>query len=145
MSEYLPEKSHLYQGSQILFNSGRLILNAKTDSVFISANKAVSIASNGTVNVDSKSYTIINSPKIYLGLDAHREVQPLLLGQNTYKLLSKLLTSIDTLATDLLSIISTPTGTTLVQLTVAGTKLKTKITTLKVDLEKIKSTQNFTI
>lgn len=145
MAEYQPEKSQLYQGSQILFNSGRLILNAKTDSIFISANKAVSIASNGTVNVDSKSYTIINSPKIYLGLDAHKEAQPLLLGQNTYQLLSKLLTSIDTLATDLLKIVSTPTGTTLVQLTMAGTKLKTKIATLKVDLEKIKSTQNFTI
>ena len=145
MADYIPDKSQLYQGNQILFNSGRLILNAKTDSIFISANKAVSIASNGTINFDSKSYSIFNSPKIYLGLEAHREEQPLLLGQNTYTLLSKLLSSIDILATDLLSVISTPPGTTLVQLTIAGTKLKTKIATLKIDLEKIKSKQNFTI
>ena len=67
MADYIPDKSQLYQGNQILFNSGRLILNAKTDSIFISANKAVSIASNGTINFDSKSYSIFNSPKIYLG------------------------------------------------------------------------------
>jgi hypothetical protein len=145
MADYIPDKSNLYEGSQILFNSGRLILNAKTDSIFITANKAVSIASNGTLNFDSKSYSIFNSPKIYLGLDAHKEEQPLLLGQNTYKLLSKLLSSIDTLATDLLNVISTPTGTNLIQLSVAGNKLKTKVSTLKTDLEKIKSKQNFTV
>lgn len=142
---YVPEKSNIFSGSQILFNSERLILNAKKDSIFITANKAVSISSNGTLNFDSNSYSIINSPKIYLGLDAHQEEQPILLGQNTYKLLEKIINILDGLATDLSNVISTPTGTTIVQLTVAGSKITPKITTLRRELEKIKSKNNFTV
>ena len=145
MSNYIPDKSHIFSGSQILFNSGRLILNAKTDSIFLSADKAVSIGSNGTINFDSNSYTIFNSSKIYLGLDAYKEEQPILLGQNTYKLLDKILNTLDSLASDLVGVVSTPTGTNIVQLTVAGNKIKTKVATMKQDLEKIKSKKNFTI
>lgn len=144
MSQYIPDKSTTYSGSQILFNSGRLILNAKSDSVFISANKAISLGSNGTINFDSNSYTIFNSPKIYLGLDAHNEEQPLLLGQNTYKLFEKIISTIESLSNDLSNVISTPTGTNIVQLTIAGKNIKAKVLTMKKDLEKIKSKTNFT-
>lgn len=142
---YIPDKSNIFSGSQILFNSDRLLFNAKNDSIFITANKAVSLSSNGTLNFDSTSYSIFNSSKIYLGLDAYNEEQPLLLGQNTYKLLDKIINTIDSLASDLLSVISTPTGTNIVQLTKAGSKMKSKIATMKRDLEKIKSKKNFTI
>jgi hypothetical protein len=142
---YIPDKSNIFSGSQILFNSDRLLFNAKNDSIFLTADKAVSLSSKGTLNFDSLSYSIINSPKIYLGLDAYKEEQPLLLGQHTYKLLSKMINMMDSLASDLLSTISTPTGTNIVQLTVAGNKIKSKIATMKQDLEKIKSKKNFTI
>lgn len=142
---YIPDKSNIFSGSQILFNSDRLLFNAKSDSIFLTANKAVSLSTNGTLNFDSSSYSIINSSKIYLGLEAYKEEQPLLLGQYTYKLLSKMINTMDNLATDLLSVISTPTGTNIVQLTIAGNKMKSKIATMKQDLEKIKSKKNFTI
>ena len=66
-----------YTGKQIIIDSGRVLLNAKDDSVFIVGDKAVGISTNGTFNIDSGGKTIINSPSIDLGLnDRH----PLLKG-----------------------------------------------------------------
>jgi hypothetical protein len=144
MNNYVPKKPSNYDGNQILFNSNRLIFNAKNDSIFLTANKAISFASNGTINFDSKDYTIVNSPKIYLGLNSINEEEPILLGQKTYDLLNKIISILDSLSSDLTSVISTPTGTTIVQLTTAGSKMKGKISTLKTMLSKIKSKQNYT-
>ena len=59
-----------YRGKQIIIDSDRVILNAKNDSAFIIADKAIGISTNGTFNVDSGGKTIINSPQIDLGLEA---------------------------------------------------------------------------
>ena len=63
-----------YRGRQIIIDSGRVLLNAKDDSVFILGDKAVGISTNGTFNIDSGGKTIINSPEINLGLDARHPV-----------------------------------------------------------------------
>ena len=48
-----------YRGKQIIIDSGRVLLNAKDDSVFILGDKAVGISTNGTFNIDSGGKTII--------------------------------------------------------------------------------------
>jgi len=63
-----------YRGRQIIIDSGRVLLNAKDDSVFILGDKAVGISTNGTFNIDSGGKTIINSPEINLGLDARHPI-----------------------------------------------------------------------
>ena len=59
-----------YTGKQIIIDSDRVTLNSKEDMTFLIAKKAISISSGGTVNIDSEGMTIINSPKIKLGLNA---------------------------------------------------------------------------
>ena len=71
-STYKPEFP--YRGRQIIIDSGRVLLNAKDDSVFIIGDKAVGISTNGTFNIDSGGKTIINSPQIDLGLDAKHPI-----------------------------------------------------------------------
>ena len=63
-----------YRGKQIIIDSGRVLLNAKDDSIFILGDKAVGISTNGTFNIDSGGKTIINSPQIDLGLDAQHPI-----------------------------------------------------------------------
>jgi len=63
-----------YRGKQIIIDSGRVLLNAKDDSIFILGDKAVGISTNGTFNIDSGGKTIINSPQIDLGLDAKHPI-----------------------------------------------------------------------
>jgi hypothetical protein len=143
-NNYIPKDLPDYDGKQIYLGTGRLILNAKDDSLIFIADKSVSIQTEGTVNIDSKDYTIINSPKIYLGLNSYNESQPLLLGQNSYDLFNKIISSLESLSNDLVSAISTPTGTPIVSLTQASAKLKANISVMKTQISKIKSKKNFT-
>ena len=74
-----------YTGKQIIIDSNRVTLNSKEDMTFLIAKKAVSISSGGTVNIDSEGMTIINSPKIKLGLNAEH---PLVYGDTLVELLT---------------------------------------------------------
>ena len=67
-TSYKPEFP--YRGKQIIIDSDRVLINSKADSTFIVGKKAVGISTQGTFNVDSGGKTIINSPEIYLGLEA---------------------------------------------------------------------------
>lgn len=95
MNKYQPELPSQYKGQQIILSSGRILFNAKSDSIMLSSNKAISLSTKGTFNIDSDDYSIINSPKIYLGLQASSEKEPLLLGTKTNNLLKDLITAIE--------------------------------------------------
>jgi len=71
---YKPEPPAEYAGKQVLISSNRILFNARTDSIFHFADKSVGISTNGTFNVDTGKDTIINSPAIYLGLDAKEKM-----------------------------------------------------------------------
>ena len=92
--DYKPQIPSQYDKEQIILSSGRILFNAKLDSVMFFAKKSIALSSAGTINLDSDSHTIVNSPKIYLGLQAHKEKEPLLLGNKTNELLKDLLLSI---------------------------------------------------
>lgn len=82
---YTPEFP--YKGEHIILNSGRVFINARDDSAFINANKAVSLGSGGTINFDSKDKCIINSPRIDLGLGA---LHPVVKGDILERLIVKM-------------------------------------------------------
>jgi hypothetical protein len=77
----------VYEGQQVVINSDRLLFNARTDSILLISDESVGISTNGTFNVDSGDIAIINSPEIYLGLDA---VEPVVLGDTLLGLLEEL-------------------------------------------------------
>jgi|TARA_R110000822_G_scaffold6031_4_gene25389 hypothetical protein len=77
----------VYEGQQVVINSDRLLFNARTDSILLISDESVGISTNGTFNVDSSDITVINSPEIYLGLDA---VEPVVLGDTLLGLLEEL-------------------------------------------------------
>jgi hypothetical protein len=72
MANYKPEFPYL--GEQIIINSGRVILNSKDDSIFLFGKKAIGFSSAGTINFDTNNSIIMNSPKIYLGLEAKEPI-----------------------------------------------------------------------
>ena len=71
---YKPQPPAEYAGKQVLISSNRILFNARTDSVFMFSDKSVGISTNGTFNVDTAKDTIINSPAIYLGLNAQEKM-----------------------------------------------------------------------
>ena len=84
-----PKNISDFSDNQMLLNSDRIILNAKTDSILVHAKRAVHLSSNDTVNIDSKNETVINSAKTFVGnKDA---TEPFLFGDKTDDWLNELL------------------------------------------------------
>jgi len=137
---YTPEFP--YKGDQAIITSGRVLLNAKDDSVFIFAKKSIGFSSAGTINFDSDDACIINSPKIYLGLNA---TEPLVRGGRLADYLGDLNDSLVLLAKALSKVRILPDGSTFVALNVAGADLLKTIELLSTQVDGLLSKNNFTL
>ena len=89
---YVPEFP--YKGKQIIVSSGRVIVHAKNDSVFLLGKKNVGISSGGEVHIDANAEVYIDAPKISLGNkvtpDTMVGMEPVLLGYKTNQILIRL-------------------------------------------------------
>lgn len=91
--ERIPENFDSYRGSQVLFNADRLVFNSRANHILLSSAESVGI--NGTsINLDSNKYIALDAPDIYLGSNSFKEEQPVLLGNETVKQLTKLIDSL---------------------------------------------------
>lgn len=91
-----------YKGKQIIITSGRVIVHAKEDSVFLFGKKNVGISSGGEIHLDSRGEVFINAPKISLGNKSYPDnmtgMEPVLLGYKTNQMLLRLSESLIELA-----------------------------------------------
>ena len=99
-----------YEGNQIILNSGRLVFNAKSDSILLLANKSIQLSCNETLGIDAKQISL-TTEKIYLGSSEGIEgtkIQSVVLGDN----LNDTLRGISTFLTTLSIAFKTATYTT---------------------------------
>lgn len=99
-------------GRQLLFNSDRIILNAKQDGIKLSAKKTIHINSNQSINLDSEVATIIEAPEIILGQKANT---PAVLGNEIKDILNDMNVALSSLCDTLSTIntLGTPTAQSL--------------------------------
>jgi hypothetical protein len=83
-----------FTSPQIILNSTRIILNAKTDNILISGQQSVSLSSIKSINIDAPK-TIIQSSNIFLG-DSNA-VERGVMGDTLYNKLDVVLESLITL------------------------------------------------
>ena len=83
---------------QVILNSDRVILNAKSDSVLISGEKSVGLSSNNSINLEAQQI-YINGNDIKLG--SKNATQPVLKGDDTVEMLKRITTELLNLATAL--------------------------------------------
>lgn len=88
MDNYKPISPNKFNGAQKILSSDRIIIHAKGDSLFLFGKQSVGISTAGSFHIDSKKEAIINSPQIYLGLNAN---EPLLLGNEWEKIMNELI------------------------------------------------------
>ena len=91
-----PIAPSLFTQPQIALNSNRIVINAKTDSVLLSAQKSVGISTKGSANIDANSF-YISSNDIRLG--SKNATEPVLKGDTTIEVLKQLTKAIKDLAT----------------------------------------------
>lgn len=99
-----PQLPSQYEGEQIILSSGRLILNGRSDSVFLSANQYIHINANegiyidigptDTDNIANKLY--INAPLIQLGDDKKGNLQAVVKADDLREILSDIINAINT-------------------------------------------------
>jgi hypothetical protein len=135
---YTPEFPYL--GEQIIINSGRVTFNSKDDSIFLFAKKAIGFSSAGSINFDCDDKVIINSPQIFLGLDAN---EPLIKGKQLVNLLNRLLNALDNFSQVIQTSVDS-NGIPIIAATTSGGTLTKDIIKIKSLIDSITSKQNFT-
>jgi len=94
-----PSSPGLYTGNQIILNSGRLLFNAKNDSIILSSNKSIQLTCNETLGVDAKQIAL-EAEMVYLGSSQGvegKDIQSVVLGENLNFILSDISTFLQTL------------------------------------------------
>ena len=140
MATYQPDFP--YTGNQIIVTSGRVLFNAKDDSVFLFVNKSIGFSSAGTINFDSDDSCIINAPKIYLGLNA---TEPLVKGFRLQAYLNDLNQSLSQVGVALSKVAGVPAGSPMISVNTAGVDLYKTIQDLSVRTPQLLSKNNFTL
>jgi len=89
-----PEIPSQYTKPQVIINSDRLVFNAKTDSILLSAEKSIGLSSNTSLNFNTNNY-IVDAGNIRLG--SKNATEPLVKGETLYKNLTQIVKALTTL------------------------------------------------
>jgi len=137
-----PQTPDQYAGKQIIINSGRLVFNSTVDHILLSSKKSVNLNAVESVNIDAPTVTL-QSGKLYLG--SKNATEPLLLGNKTIATLNNLINNLNAFLQICSTVVSTAPGTPIVPLNLAANQLSSQLKIIQGNLEKLKSTSNFTI
>ena len=142
----VPTTPDQYKGNQVILNAGRLLFNAKEESVLLLAKESVGLIGN-TVNLDGKEYICLDADRVLLGKGARTTPQstqqPVVLGKQLENWLGALLDALDSVATAMQSSSAVGAGP-VTQLNVAGPVLKATIQSLKTQYRIFQSKKVFT-
>lgn len=119
-----PSSTNQYEGSQIILNSNRLVLNAKLDSILLLANNSIQLSCKETLGVDAKQIAL-TADKIYLGSSEGTEgtsLQSALLGENLVQQLTSLVTILKRLASSITNAVDS-NGAPISDFLVVGTSM----------------------
>jgi hypothetical protein len=97
-----------YINPQVILNSDRVVINAKSDSVLISGQNSVGLSSNGSVNIESTSEINLSSKLVRLG--GVKADQSVLKGDTTVEYLKILITELQNLSEALKVVQDWPSG-----------------------------------
>ena len=135
--DLVPQASNEFKGNQIILNAGRLYLNAKEDSILLSAKESIGLNAN-TVNLDATDYFCVDGKKIFLGAKARTgQVENAVLGMQLDNWLQSLISNLKLIANAMKS--ATNGGGAVGSLQAAGGTLDTTLESLRTQIKNIKS------
>lgn len=139
-----PIEFNKYIGNQVLLNGGRLVFNAKQDSILLSAKESIGLNAK-TVNLDATDYFCVDSSKIYLGKKARTSLgsEPVVLGTQLQNWLETLLDTLENVGTAMSSATAV-SGGPVTQLITTGPELRAVARALKAQMKQFQSKKVFT-
>jgi hypothetical protein len=131
-----PQDINKFNGPQLIYNSGRIVLNTNKDHLLLSSIKSVNLNAIESVNIDAPT-TIIQSGKVLLG--SKNAVQPVLLGNNTVATLNSILNNLTQFLNTFSQVVIKSEPGAFIPLITSANILSTKLNAIKGNLEKLKS------
>ena len=131
-----PQDINKFNGPQLIYNSGRIVLNTNKDHLLLSSIKSINLNAIQSVNIDTPT-TIIQSSKVLLG--SKNATESILLGDSTIDTLASILDNMVGFFNIASDTVSTAPGTVLGPFNVAANLLANQLDTIKGNLEKLKS------
>lgn len=68
---FAPAATDIYRGAQAILQSDRIVLNAREESILLSANQHIAVNSNDT-HIDATERIVFDAPKVYIGKGAYK-------------------------------------------------------------------------
>jgi hypothetical protein len=131
-----PQDINKFSGPQLIYNSGRIVLNTNQDHLLLSSIKSVNLNAVESVNIDTPT-TIIQSSKVLLG--SKNATESILLGDSTIATLNNLIDNLNGFLQVCSTVVSTAPGTPIVPLNLSANQLLTQLKIIQGNLEKLKS------
>ena len=114
-----------YKNNQIILSSDRVLLNAKSDCIFLFGKKMVAIASTETVNIDAKEKILLDCDKIELGHKAEVLGEPIVMGNKLIYHLELLISALQLASSKLASVSETGAASSWMAIREAGNEIHT--------------------
>jgi hypothetical protein len=134
-----------YKGEQILMNTGRFAVNAKSNDILFSSSKSLGVSTE-TVNIEAVNYiALVADSAIYLGKKALDSVapEPVLKGASTVDLLDRLLDTLVNIARDMATAAGAD-GQPIPKLNLRGSASLPVLQSIRTQLKSLKSKKVFT-
>lgn len=131
-----------YPDNQIIYNSDRLVLNAKKDNIFLIAKNDVSISTANDLHIDTTS-VVVNAKDIQFGIG--NDLEPVAKADSVVSVINNLMTSLATFCTSLSKATGQGMGSiSLLEVNASAEKLLNELAQQGKDLNNIKSTITYT-
>jgi hypothetical protein len=120
-----------YVKPQVIINADRTVISSKSDEVLVFGKTGVELYSQGPIYLQSKKAGItLQDNAVFLGPSNNSQLtQPLLLGNDTKKFLSDILTTLSTFSSTLINAYSSPEGTQITDVIIAAQTLQDSLKT----------------
>lgn len=142
--EVPPIEVNKYIGSQVVLNSGRVVINSKEDSILLLSKESIGL-SGKTVNIDGEDLICLDANKIFLGQDALKlsaAAQPGVKGTDLTRWLEDLLTMLESIGNSMKAATSI-SGGPVTQLNLIGPEVTLTTNFLRTRLNSLKSKKVF--
>lgn len=147
-----PENFSTYNKNQVILTSGRLVFNAREDSLFLLSKKDLAVSTVGDVHINvglpgsKSSIFIVNSNRIQFGLESKgRVAEPVAKADSLLNSLDSLTDSISTFTKDLSVVVGTVEAAAIAKIATSALKLNLELKKIKGSFNQIPSKNTFSI
>ena len=144
-------KQHI--GEQIILSSGRLVLNSRSNDVYLNSKRYINLSAGDKVTIDvgaidsdnEENMFLVNAPRMQFGLEKNGVAEPIVKGEQLDQIITQLMEAISTYTDMVQSAALTPGPIMAAMLGPANSFLKSRFQQIKYNLDNFKSTNSFTI